>query len=78
MKKIIILIIILNFSVNAVYSACSLTGGACSINDLNNKQTVQTDKKDNAKEKTKQDKSKQRLKFSTKNYGQNNIDRNSK
>ncbi len=38
MKKILILTIITAFSASSSFAACSITGGACAIEDLKNNQ----------------------------------------
>ena len=51
MKKFFITSFIILFFANMVQGACSITGGACSIEDLNPKVQKQTQKKDHPKNK---------------------------
>ncbi len=76
MKKIIILIVLLFFSVNSAIGACSLTGGACAIDDLNTKQTPKQQIKNDKKNKKVKNKKTNIQKPSNlnkqKQYGKNN------
>ncbi|MBR1681610.1 hypothetical protein IJ707_07460 [bacterium] len=71
MKKIFILVFLLNFSASSAFSACSPTGGACAIDDLKQPKQVNTEKnilKNNSQkqEKDKNSNSEKQSNFDTK------------
>ena len=76
MKKIFILIILLNFSASAAFATCSLTGGACAIDDLKQKKEINKEKnniKNNSQkyEKDKKSNPEKQLNFDTKTIRHN-------
>ena len=55
MKKVIMIIISVIFISNMAAASCSITGGACSIDEIKNKNNVKTENKEKEKSNKKQD-----------------------